>query len=105
MTATEADNLARCALVSPVVHFSRYDGLAVLVRPADTRNSRTRIYVSDSTDKVGRRNEAERAAARLGITGKLQWRAGAGCSCGCSPGFIVADGSLGLQVWAAAEAV
>lgn len=39
------------------------------------------------------------ALERIGMDGALQWSQKAGCSCGCSPGFILTYPAPGVDVW------
>ena len=65
-------------------------------------NSKPRVYVHPNGEMVLEnfakrfdrpitvyRHAAKQALKELGIEGKLRWSQKAGCSCGCSPGFVL----------------
>lgn len=80
----------------------------------DSRRSKTRIYVWAEKESVlenlaNRRSRPHQLykkhvmaeileRANLPVVTKVRWSQTAGCSCGCSPGFIV-DGSYGWNIF------
>ncbi len=84
------------------------------IRDAEKSTSKTRIYVSPENETIyenllarhGRpfkvyKDQIIPELISRGIipeTSKVKWSQKAGCSCGCSPGFIV-EGDLGRDIF------
>jgi len=95
----------------PRMHYPRYGRPYWATSPREY-NARPRVYVHVKDESVlenfakrfDRPITLYREAAKLGleklnISGKLRWSQKAGCSCGCSPGFILKEqGGDGLPV-------
>jgi len=92
------------------------DGVKVHYRDNTTwreSGKKSRVYVwcdeqfnllEDLENRTRRPHTAWRAPtiealARIGVTGKLNWSQYAGCSCPCSPGFILTGGPVGGDFW------
>jgi hypothetical protein len=78
------------------------------------RMTKTVVYVSFEGDGIAwpgtarerhaaetkaNKKVAERVLATLGLQGVPQYSRKAGCSCGCSPGFIVTGNSSGWDIF------
>lgn len=97
----------------PQYHYPRY-GAPYLAPSRREYNSKPRVYVSPKGETVlenfAKRTErpittyrhaAKQALKELGIEGQLRWSQKAGCSCGCSPGFVLStdeDGRFDIFV-------
>lgn len=88
-----------------------YDGYANR-RASDRPDGHSIVYVGvdgeDIVEQLTTRRQRPYQALRpivkaelekRGIKGKLRWSQHAGCSCPCSPGFLILNGDTGKDYW------